>query len=476
MSSRLDEQSDADRTPADSIREVGFFQFLRRLQIEHNRQTGSSSGGPALLGTDTPPASEPIFLGGDLDTAFPATEIARLIEPITSSGRSEFIREPASRESSTTTQPRRARPRLEASFFGMYGTMGALPMHYTDTLRERARNKDYAMREFFDLFNHRLLSFLYRVWEKYRLPAAHETAAACGREDAITTAIQALVGLRTQGQKGRLSIPDSLWIYHSGQSASARPDASSLAQILQEALHVRIEIEQFVGQWLTLTPDNQSRLGGLGSALGFNNALGVDSVAGSRVWDVENRFRVKLGPVDWESFQRYMPLETAMRRIADIIRRYVGPQLEFEVQVLLVASEVRGVQLQEETSPRLGWNTWLGTRSDPRPADEAMLNRQTHCRLITPHTRSFLHKHRVVIGSIMIQVDLKKLFDKLSPVCCRTLELATALCMTRTNYNVELEHWLFKLLENGGSDFTRVLQSFDLDLSHVQSDLTLAAR
>lgn len=44
--------------------------------------------------------------------------------------------------------------------------------------------------------------------------------------------------------------------------------------------------------------------------------------------------------------------------------------------------------------------------------------------------------------------------------------------MTRTNYNVELEHWLFKLLEDRDSDFVRILDSFGVDLSRLQKDLT----
>ncbi len=72
----------------------------------------------------------------------------------------------------------------------------------------------------------------------------------------------------------------------------------------------------------------------------------------------------------------------------------------------------------------------------------------------------------------MIEIDLKKLFDKLSPISCRTLELATSLCMTRTNYNVEIEHWLFKLTETRESDFVRILESFAIDIGKLQKDLT----
>ncbi len=74
----------------------------------------------------------------------------------------------------------------------------------------------------------------------------------------------------------------------------------------------------------------------------------------------------------------------------------------------------------------------------------------------------------------MIQVDRKKLFDKLSPICNQTLEMACALCMTRTNYNVEIEHWLIKLVENADSDISRICEAFELDTPKLVKDLTRA--
>jgi type VI secretion system protein VasG len=38
-------------------------------------------------------------------------------------------------------------------------------------------------------------------------------------------------------------------------------------------------------------------------------------------------------------------------------------------------------------------------------------------------------------------LDLKQLVQKLNPTCHRCLEAAAGACMSRTNYNVEIEHW-----------------------------------
>jgi type VI secretion system protein VasG len=66
----------------------------------------------------------------------------------------------------------------------------------------------------------------------------------------------------------------------------------------------------------------------------------------------------------------------------------------------------------------------------------------------------------------------KSLVGKLNPLCRRALEGAAGLCLSRTNYNVEIEHWLLKLLEPADSDLTRILKHYDVDPSRVNRELT----
>ena len=58
----------------------------------------------------------------------------------------------------------------------------------------------------------------------------------------------------------------------------------------------------------------------------------------------------------------------------------------------------------------------------------------------------------------MTQINLKELIGKLNQTCKRSLEGAAGLCLSRTNYNVELEHWLMKLLEVPNTDLTHLLR------------------
>jgi type VI secretion system protein VasG len=74
----------------------------------------------------------------------------------------------------------------------------------------------------------------------------------------------------------------------------------------------------------------------------------------------------------------------------------------------------------------------------------------------------------------MAVLNLKSLVGKLNTTCRQSLESAAGLCLSRTNYNVEIEHWLLKLLEQSGSDLLAILKYFQIDPSRFQSELMAA--
>ena len=72
----------------------------------------------------------------------------------------------------------------------------------------------------------------------------------------------------------------------------------------------------------------------------------------------------------------------------------------------------------------------------------------------------------------MVSVNLKSLVGKLNDTCRRTLEGAAGLCLSRTNYNVEIEHWLLKILEESHTDVDVILHHYGVDQSRLSADLT----
>jgi len=69
-------------------------------------------------------------------------------------------------------------------------------------------------------------------------------------------------------------------------------------------------------------------------------------------------------------------------------------------------------------------------------------------------------------------VNLRSLISKLNEPARNALEAAAGLCLSRTHYNVEIEHYLLKLLDNTeGGDFAHILQYFNIEKSRFTTEL-----
>ena len=72
----------------------------------------------------------------------------------------------------------------------------------------------------------------------------------------------------------------------------------------------------------------------------------------------------------------------------------------------------------------------------------------------------------------MVPVNLKSLVGRLNDTTRRALEASAGLCLSRTHYNVEIEHWLLKLVELPNSDLAAVLHHYGIDAGRLAAALT----
>jgi type VI secretion system protein VasG len=76
------------------------------------------------------------------------------------------------------------------------------------------------------------------------------------------------------------------------------------------------------------------------------------------------------------------------------------------------------------------------------------------------------------MGLVHMIVNLKSLISKLNGTCRSAMEGAAGICVSRTNYDVELEHLVLKLLETSNTDVSRILRHFEVEPSRLSADLT----
>ncbi|MDH4044672.1 MAG: type VI secretion system ATPase TssH, partial [Gemmatimonadota bacterium] len=71
-------------------------------------------------------------------------------------------------------------------------------------------------------------------------------------------------------------------------------------------------------------------------------------------------------------------------------------------------------------------------------------------------------------------VNLKSLIGKLNGQARHTLEASAGLCLGRTHYDVEIEHFLMKALDATDGDCALILKHFGVDRSKLAADLAKA--
>lgn len=347
-----------------------FFQAVRLLEL-----VARAAGGAVPVGGAGPPAAEPVRFRVPATLNFPPSTVAGLTPP--AQGRA---------------------PELTVAFFGLIGPSGVLPRHYTDRVARLVNDPNaperYALRDWLDLFHHRLLSHFYRAWAKYRLWVARERQTGAD-PDPFTTVVQSLIGLATPGlaDRGTITTPDTgpapgpprklaylsddVKRLFAGHFARRPRTAAGLEAIVSAFLGLPAKVDPFRGQWLAVEPGDRAATG---------VALASAPVLGARAWNVQSKFRVRVGPVGRAEFEELLPDPSPTPSgkkfylLMHLIRLYAGPEFDVEVQFVVKADAVPAARLPRAAGrgPRLGRDAWLTTMTPARDAGDAAFTVADH--------------------------------------------------------------------------------------------------
>lgn len=251
-------------------------------------------------------------------------------------------------------------PRLEVEFFGFLGPNGPLPLHLAEFARHRLRNEaDPTLARFLDIFNHRFIALFYRAWAQAQPAVSLDRP----RDDRFATYVGAHLGLGTAKTRDRDELPDHAKLYFAGLLARQARNVEGLTAILRGYFRVGVRIEEFVGHWMFLDSAERTRIGVANSSA----ILGRGAIAGQRVWDRQNKFRVWLGPLRLEQFESFLPGGQSLVRLVAWIRHYLHRELEWDVRLVLDAPEIPPLRLGK--AGRLGWTSWLNASVSVKDGD-----------------------------------------------------------------------------------------------------------
>jgi type VI secretion system protein VasG len=72
----------------------------------------------------------------------------------------------------------------------------------------------------------------------------------------------------------------------------------------------------------------------------------------------------------------------------------------------------------------------------------------------------------------MVQVDPKLLMSRLNRFCTKSLTEAAGVCISRTNYEVSIEHLLAAMIEDSSADLPQIFKQYGVESARVQKGLT----
>lgn len=308
-----------------------FFEAMRLLESAY----------PALprFGHSTRPAEDPVRLGHAASLEFPARSIERF-------------------EPRTAERP----ARLYGLFLGLFGPHGPLPLHLTEHAVDRERNaKDRTLVAFADVFHHRMLSLFYRAW------ADAQPTVQLDRpdQDRFRTYVGALIGIATPHLEKRDALPDQYKRFFAGRLVAQARNAEGLTRFLEHDFGVSVRVIEFVAQWMKLPRDAHLYMGHSMAS------LGRDALLGAHVRGAQEHFRLRVGPLSRNEFNRFLPGSDALRQLVAAVRMYVGDEKGWDLQLVLQKDDVPLAHLGK--AGRMGLDTWMGRYRKTGDADDVVL-------------------------------------------------------------------------------------------------------
>lgn len=294
-----------------------FFQALRRIEGIHPEKP--------RMGESVRAADDPVRLTHNPSLLFPPAAVARF-------------------------EPAGAKWRLVQNILGLLGPNGALPLHLTEYAESRRlHHRDNTFVRFLDVFHHRMLALFYRAW------AASQPTVSFDRpeSDRFAFYLGSLFGIGPEPFRDRDAMPDLAKLFFAGRFVAQARNAEGLEAVLRAFFRVPVRIKEFVGEWMALPAESHFHLGESPDI----GVLGQSATIGGRVWGAHQKFRLVLGPMSFDDYQRLLPGGESLQRMIAIVRNYVGDALTWDVNMILSKENVRPCQLGAGT--RLGWDSWM---------------------------------------------------------------------------------------------------------------------
>lgn len=309
------------------------------------------------VGGDGPYDREAIRFRHDSSLAFSASEVLKV----------ERVEVPRPPEHGFD-QPR-YRFEITTSFLGITGAVTPLPLYLAEEI-EQGDEVGRIRKDFLDLFHHRVISFVYRVGQKFDFPREYTKDAT----DPWSRRMLALAGCDAYQTWRPKHLPRwqmlRLAALFASRVRSGRTIEMALQDVVGQALDgARVSMRQFSGEWTPLDKEQRMSLGVL------NSRLGIDSVLGVECFHKAGKATVVIGPLG-ENFRRFLADGDLYPVVCEVLGLLTAEPVEFELDLVLAPKARPPFVLGKAEGGRLGFDAWLSSRAGAQ--------QETHLRVPLP--------------------------------------------------------------------------------------------
>lgn len=307
-------------------KEARRFSYFRLVYLLERLFPGSPPVGQ--LG---PVADERIRLRGDTSLIFASSDIAELA----------YTKYPDGVE----------RMRVSSAFMGLYGSVSPLPAYFIEQLAQgEYQGGPQPVREFLDVFHHRLMSLFYRAWSKYRFSVMYRMKGA----DPFTRRMFCTVGV-DGWKEHETPLARFLYLKYAPLLASKSRSARGLDVVLQDLFGTMgVRIEQFVGHWTLIEKPLRNKVGVM------NAVLGESMTIGRYVYDGTGRFTIVLGPLSYDEYLSFLPGGSRRPLVRSVVDTFTRGIYDVMLELHVREDDAPRLRLGSERPSVLGRTAWLG--------------------------------------------------------------------------------------------------------------------
>lgn len=239
------------------------------------------------------------------------------------------------------------------AFLGFFGVNGMMPSFYTDDIADQVHHAKYeGTRAFFDIFYNRTMALYFHAACKHRVQHRFDEDG----DAAILPMQLALAGKQPAAGDDR-QLNDAVVACYAALLRHRPVSASLIEGILAEYFALPIRLEQFVGAYDQLRPNEHCVLGRQCAT------LGAGAVLGERVRECHTRVRLHVGPLSIEDYERFLPGASGAAALKQLLALFATPTIRFELHLILRAADVLPCCFEASYGNRLGFDACLLSRA-----------------------------------------------------------------------------------------------------------------